>query len=402
MSEPRKKNTTRLLAILVVVVVVFFAGATWGERRSTTIPEELQASEDRPALKELDVFFEVWDTLREKYPFEDVPSTEDLVLSATEGLARAYGDPYTVFFSPEDAEVFDDDINGEFSGVGMEVGIEDDLITVIAPLKDSPAERAGMRPGDRVLQIDGELTLDLSLDQAVTLIRGERGSTVSLLVAREGTDEPFIVEIVRDLIQVPTIETSMIDDVFVISLFNFTANSPEDFRDALSEFADANTNNLILDLRGNPGGYLSAAVDMASWFLPEGKVIVKESLGQGEEGDIFRSRGYDVFTENLEMMVLIDGGSASASEILAGALSEYGIAELVGSQTFGKGSVQQVVYLNQGSLLKVTVAEWQTPNGVSISKEGLTPDHEVPFTLEDYDADRDPQLDYAVELLQNR
>lgn len=399
MKEPGTKTLGKLLGIFVLLIAVFFVGASFGESRRQGLPQELLAADGRPTAGEFDVFFETWDTLREKYPFEEKPTAEELILGATEGLARAYNDPYTVFFNPEEAKVFEQDISGEFSGVGMEVGMEDGFITVIAPLKDSPAERAGVRPGDQVIQIDGRLTLDLSLDQAVELIRGERGTTVSLLLSRKEVAEPVVVEIVRDTIVVPTIETDLIDDVFIISLFNFTENSPEAFRDALKEFAVADTDKLILDLRGNPGGFLSAAVDIASWFLPEGKIVVKESMGQRGEGDIFRSRGYDIFNENLKMVILIDGGSASASEIVAGALSEHGIAELVGSPTFGKGSVQEVVYLQKGALLKVTVAEWLTPNGVSISTEGLQPDYEVEYTLEDYDADRDPQLDFAVELL---
>lgn len=390
----------KIFSIILVIAIVFFAGMSLGQRRAPSEFADRFPDGNAPSNQDIDIFFDVWRTLDDRYPFADGPTTRELILGATEGLAEAYNDPYTVFFAPEAAKVFDEEISGEFSGVGMEVGVEDGFITVIAPLKDSPAEQAGIRAGDQILQIDGTFTHDLALDEAVQLIRGDRGTTVTILVARTGETQPVSIDIVRDTIQVPTIETELLEeDIFVIELYNFTENSAVLFQDALSEFANSGTNKLILDLRGNPGGYLSSAVDMASFFLPEGKVIVRESLGKDGEGEVFRSRGFDVFDDSLEMVILIDGGSASASEILAGALSEYEIAELVGMPTFGKGSVQEVLPIRGGSLLKVTIAEWLTPNGVSISDSGLRPDHEVEYTLEDAEADRDPQRDFAIELL---
>jgi carboxyl-terminal processing protease len=189
------------------------------------------------------------------------------------------------------------------------------------------------------------------------------------------------------------------DGVFVISLYSFSANSTKLFRNALEEFANSGSSRLVLDLRGNPGGYLEAAIDMASWFLPSGDVVVSEDFGKNGEPLIHRSRGYDVFTDKLKMVVLVDGGSASASEILAGALRDNGKATLVGETTYGKGSVQEVVNLTNDTALKITIAKWFTPKGISISEEGITPDIQVPFTEEDAKAKRDPQLDRAVEFL---
>jgi carboxyl-terminal processing protease len=210
------------------------------------------------------------------------------------------------------------------------------------------------------------------------------------------------LKIVRDTINIPTLDTELRPDgVFVIRLYSFTANSADLFRDAIKKFTESNTDKLLLDLRGNPGGYLDAAVSMASWFLPTGKVVVTEDYGPGKDPTIHRSLGYNIFSDQLKFVILIDGGSASASEILAGALHDQGKAKLVGAQSFGKGSVQEVVKVTPDTLLKVTVAHWLTPNGTSISLKGLTPDYKVDFTAKDAEAKKDPQLNKAVDLLLN-
>ncbi len=217
---------------------------------------------------------------------------------------------------------------------------------------------------------------------------------------REGESEPKEITVVRDVIEIPTLDTeNRTDGIFVIKLYNFYEKSPLFFQKALTEFANSGKSKLILDLRGNPGGYLDAAVDMASWFLPTGKTIVSEDFGTTVSGRIHRSKGYDIFSDELQMVVLVDGGSASASEILAGALSEHGVAKLVGTQTYGKGSVQEVVKVTKDTSLKITVAKWLTPKGVSISEKGLTPDYVIPVTKADITKKIDPQLAKAVQIL---
>lgn len=284
----------------------------------------------------------------------------------------------------------------------MEVGIKDRVLTVIAPLKDTPAYHAGIKSGDKILKINETVTAGLSVEEAIKLIRGKKGTTVTLTIAREGAREPKEIKIVRDNIAIPTLDTEFRENrIFVIRLYSFSANATKLFRNALKEFIAAKTDKLILDLRGNPGGYLNAAIDMASWFVPGGKVIVTEDYGDKRPAEVFRSRGYDVFNEKLKMVVLIDGGSASASEILAGALQDHGKAKLVGTQSFGKGSVQEVVDITSDTILKITVAKWLVPNGASISEKGLTPDYEVEIKEKDADAKKDPQLDKAVEILLN-
>jgi len=351
---------------------------------------------------DLSTFWKVWNTLEEKFvqnASSTPPTKDELIYGAAQGLASAYGDPYTVFFPPAEAELFADDISGNFEGVGMEIGIRDDVLTVVAPLKGTPAEAAGLLSGDKIIAIDGKSTERMSSDAAVRLIRGEGGTTVTFTLLR-GESEVLEISVVRAVIEIPTIDTELRDDgVFVISLYNFGATSPDLFRNALQEFIDAGTTNLVIDLRGNPGGFLEAAVDMASWFLPDGAVVVREDQGSGQKEKVQRSRGYAVFNDSLNLAVLIDGGSASASEILAGALKDHGIATIVGATSFGKGSVQELINITGDTSLKVTVARWLTPNGLSISHEGLIPDVEVEY---DPDTTEDRQLEAAAKLLLKR
>ncbi len=344
-------------------------------------------------------FWTTWKLLDEKYVSEDGPQNQERVWGAIQGLVSSLGDPYSVFLPPAETEMFESDISGNFEGVGMEIGIRDKILTVIAPLKGTPSEKAGVLPGDKIIKIDETPTIDLSVDKAVKLIRGKKGTIVRLSIIREPKDEALEISVTRDTINIPTIDTEIKSDVFIIRLYNFSANSPGLFRESLREFAVSGKDKLILDLRGNPGGYLEAAVDMASWFLPAGKVIVREDFGKKAEPVVYRSKGYDVFNENLKMIILVNAGTASASEILAGALSEHGKAKLVGEKTFGKGSVQELIKVTSDSSLKITVARWLTPNGVSISKNGLKPDIEVPITKEDLENERDAQMDKAIAVL---
>lgn len=348
--------------------------------------------------------YKAWNLLEQHHvpaSTTDATSLNERVWGAVSGLAGSYDDPYTVFLPPQEKELFESEVRGDFQGVGMEIGIRDEILTVISPLKDTPAYRAGIQSGDKVIAIDGESTGGTSIEAAVLKIRGERGTAVVLTILR-GSEPPFDVSVVRDTIVFPTVETTLREDgVFVLELHSFNAFAPQLFREAIAEFADANTDKLIIDLRGNPGGFLEVAVDLSSWFLPVGKVIVTEDYGDDSQDRVHRSRGYDVFSDQLKLVILIDQGSASASEIFAGALSQNGIGTIIGSQSFGKGSVQQVFEITDDTSLKVTVAHWLTPDGGSISDGGITPDIEVELTAEDREAERDPQLERAVEYLKS-
>tara|TARA_B100000745_G_scaffold300588_1_gene255574 strand:- start:4406 stop:5713 length:1308 start_codon:yes stop_codon:yes gene_type:complete len=329
---------------------------------------------------------------------------QEKVWGMISGLVESMGDPYTVFLPPTQAEIFNDDISGSFEGVGMEIAIRDRVLTVVSPLKGTPAFNSGIKSSDRIIEIDGESTKDMGINAAVSLIRGEKGTDVVFSIIREGESDVLTISVTRDTIEIPTIETQKrADGIFVIELYNFSAKSPELFRSALKEFAATNYKKLIIDLRGNPGGYLDAAVDMASWFLPSGKIVVTEDYGSNGENKIHRSRGYDAFNDDLELVILIDGGSASASEILGGALQEYGVATLVGTRSFGKGSVQELVDITPETSLKVTIARWLLKGDVFITQEGIEPDIVVEFPEEEQEGtERDYIMEKAVEYLNTK
>ncbi|MBI2046132.1 MAG: S41 family peptidase [Parcubacteria group bacterium] len=390
---------------LIVIGAVFSVGvyAGYKERPEVNKIVSLINKEDASVAEAADfnAFWKAWNVLNEKYiaATSTIPSAQEKVWGAIAGLASAYGDPYTVFFPPQEAAIFQSDVNGNFGGVGMEIGIRNGALSVVSPLKNTPAERAGLKAGDVILEIDGVVSIDMPVDKAVQKIRGKQGTSVKLKIGREGA-LPFEVSITRDIINIPIIDTKLRSDgVFVISLYSFAATSPNAFRDSLQEFSNSGSDKLIIDLRGNPGGFLEAAVDIASWFLPQGKTVVRESFKDHGNEQVYRSKGYDVFTDSLKMAILINGGSASASEILAGALHEHGKAILVGEKSFGKGSVQELVPITADTSLKVTIARWLTPNGISISEEKLAPDYEVKMTPEDVKAGKDPQMEKAADLL---
>ncbi len=392
---------------VVVLVAVFGLGLYTGvaERISNTVSAQSTTyitSGKAPSGIDESQLWRVWSLLDQQYvpshSSSTIPTAKERLYGAIEGLAASYGDPYTVFMPPADAQIFQDDIKGEFGGVGMELGTKEGKVVVVSPLKDSPAEKAGMRSGDRVLAVDGKSTEGMAVDGAVKIIRGKKGTTVKLTIGRAGETKPIEVSIVRDTISIPIIKSYHTQDgIFVIELYSFSANSVDLFRQALRDFFISGDTKLILDLRGNPGGYLEAAVEMASFYLPVGETIVSEDFKGKREAVVHRSLGYNVFqNKKLSMAILVDQGSASASEILAGALQQHNVAKLIGTRTFGKGSVQQLIDVGDGAQLKVTIARWLTPNGKSISDGGLTPDIQKERTIEDVKAGKDPQKDAAV------
>jgi len=394
-----------LLIILVLLGVSFYFGFIQGSKQIPGIEAVKDLSnkeEGMPEQVDFSPFWKAWNIINNKFVSvkEEEIAVEDKVWGAIVGLANSLGDPYTQFLPPAEAEYFQENIKGEFGGVGMEVGIRDGVLTVVSPLKDSPAEKAGVRTGDKIIQIDGEISAEMTVDKAVQQIRGEIGTEVKLTILRENIKEPFDISITRDNIKIPTIDTELRDDgIFVISLYSFNAPSANLFRESLQEFINSGSSRLIIDLRGNPGGFLESAIDMASWFLEAGKIVVTEDFGKRGTPNEHRSKGYNVFNENLKLIILMDGGSASASEILAGALKDHGKATIVGTQSFGKGSVQELIEITPETSLKVTIAKWLTPNGVSISENGITPDVLIERTVDDYEADVDPQLDEAIKIL---
>lgn len=407
-----------LVIILVLLITLGFTlGVSFGQNhpivKSTnstadglTIINDTLASTSQPI--DMAPFWKVWTLLDDKYvdtrhssATTSTTNSQDRIWGAISGLTDSLGDPYTVFMPPEDATDFREDISGNFEGIGMEIGIKDGMLSVVSPLKGSPAEAAGIKTGDKIITIDGESAVKLPVDKAVKLIRGPKDTTVKIGVIRGTNTKPLDFEIKRAVINIPSVKTEIKEDVFVISLYNFYAESREQFKAALKEFIKSKKKKLIVDLRGNPGGYLDAAVDMASWFLPLGKVVVRENFGEQSDKEeiVYRSKGYNIFNDKLKMAILVDEGSASASEILAGALQENGKAKLVGTKTYGKGSVQELVQVTKDTALKVTIAKWLTPSGKSISETGITPDYEVKLTEADLKAEKDPQMEKAMEVL---
>lgn len=348
-------------------------------------------------------FWKVWNTLNEKSIYAKKVTDQDRVWGAISGLASSLNDPYTVFFPPKENKSFNEEILGSFEGIGAEIGMKDQVLTIIAPLKDTPSWKSGIKAGDKILKINDVSTLDMTIDGAIDIIRGPEGTTVKLTILRFGENKTRDFVVKRERIQSPTLDNELRPDgIFVIKLYSFSENSDNLFKDAVLKFVNSKSNKLILDLRGNPGGYLDSAVNIGSWFIDEGKTILIEDYADGSSPKLFKSHGPRLFNDSLSFVVLVDGGSASASEILAGALSEHGIAKLVGEKTFGKGSVQELVKITPDTSLKVTVANWLTPKGVSISLKGIEPDIKLPITQKDLDAKKDPQMDKAVEILNSK
>ncbi|OGG51045.1 hypothetical protein A2763_04205 [Candidatus Kaiserbacteria bacterium RIFCSPHIGHO2_01_FULL_54_36] len=410
-SGGKKFHATMAVGGITIALVAFGSGYVVGERTpgASIVPVSLSAGP--PPDVDFSPVWKAWAVINEKFVPASVATSTPVATSTEEqnqervwgmiqGLAASLNDPYTFFLPPTENEDFNADMSGSFEGVGMEIAVRDQVLTVVSPLKGTPAERAGIKSGDLILKIDGASTEGLDVGTAVHKIRGPGGTQVTLTMLREGWSESKEIKVTREVINVPVITTEMRPDgIYVIELATFTSNSPELFRGALRQFVESGSTKLILDLRGNPGGYLGAAVDMASWFLPSGKVVVTEDYAGHATNIVHRSLGYDIFNENLKMVILVDRGSASAAEILADALHHYGIAKLVGTNTFGKGSVQELVDITPDTALKITVARWVGPDGVAIPREGIKPDVEVKITDEEAKADKDPQMDKAVEIL---
>ncbi|MHB8660678.1 MAG: S41 family peptidase [Minisyncoccota bacterium] len=406
----KRSVAVRGISFALVAVLAFGAGVAIGTNGSANavvshvpfLGDNLDATPDQSA--DLTDFWKAWNALEANYVIthasSTLPSVKDRIFGAISGLAASYGDPYTTFFPPTEAKAFADNISGSFAGVGMEIDVKDNVLTVIAPLKGTPAEKAGIKAGDQIAAIDGQSTDGLSIDKAVSEIRGPIGTTVDLTIIRHG--KSLDIKVVRETIQVPEIDDGLdtASGVYHIALYEFTSNSADLFDQALARFKASGSKKLIIDLRGNPGGYLDAAVDIASHFLPAGATVVTEDFGGKAPNQVHASLGYADIPAGTKIAVLVDGGSASASEILAGALQDTHTATLIGTQSFGKGSVQTLINLDGGSL-KITVARWITPAGHWIMGNGITPDIVVPFTEADAAAKKDPQMARAVQFLTN-
>lgn len=396
--------TKKIISISIVIVFAtggaFYVGY-WG---GVNNPREINVSgitniaDEKPPI-DFGIFWEVWDKLKNQHIYGEKTENQKMVYGAISGVVDSLDDPNTVFFPPSDSKKFVEDISGEFGGIGAEIDIRNEQLVVVAPLKNTPAERAGLKGGDKILAINGTPTAGLAdVNEAVKKIRGPVGEEVVLTILRNGWTKPRETPIVREIIQIPTLELDMKEDKIAhIKLYSFNEKAVYAFHNAIIEAALNGADGIILDLRNNPGGFLEVAVNLAGWFVDKGSVVTTEEFRSGEKRD-FRANG-NAALKNAPTVILVNKGSASASEILAGALRDHLGIKLIGETTFGKGTVQELQDLRDGSSLKITVAHWLLPKGTVIEKNGLTPDIEVKLKEEDVKDGKDPQLDKAIEVL---
>lgn len=401
-------NSKRIQKVILVFAVLAVASGAYylGYEKGIKNPEEFIVKgvaniDDDDIKADFAIFWEAWKTLvKEHIEGPKVPESEFLY-SSINGLTSAFKDPNTIFLRADngDAKIFSENISGSFGGIGAEIGLKDEQLVVIAPLKGSPAERVGLQAGDEILKIDSFATVGITVNDAVKKIRGPIGSKVVLNIFRDDWEISKEIPIVRQEIVVPTIDSEVKDDIGIIKLYSFNEKAPNAFDKAARDILSKQPKGLVLDLRNNPGGFLEVAISIAGVLLEKGQVVAIERFRSPTDDRIFRANGNEALLD-LPTVVLINEGSASASEILAGALRDHRKIPLVGTKSFGKGTVQQLYSLRDDSQLKITVAKWLVPSGEAIEENGLEPDVKVKITEEDVKAKKDPQLDKALEVLQ--
>ncbi len=365
---------------------------------SSTKTTIINGDSGQPRTVDFDQFWTVWRMIHDDFVDQDKIKDPELVYGAIQGMVNAVGDPYTVYFKPKDSQNFSQQISGAFGGIGIEIGMRKNIVTVIAPIKNTPAERAGLRAGDQILKIDNQSTENFGIDDAVDKIRGKVGTVVTLLIYRDGLEKPVVYSIKRETIKIPAVNWTMQDDnTAVLSIYVFNKNVDDEFKKAAREITESNAKRIVLDLRNNPGGLLDSAVTIASYFMDEKSPVLFERFGDGKEQRYYTEK--NGLLKNMPLVILINKGSASASEILAGDLRDVRHAKVLGETSFGKGSVQIVNDLSDKSSVKITIAKWFTPNGTSINETGVIPDVTVLRASDDFENNKDPQLNKALELV---
>lgn len=400
-----------IIGIIISLALGFMGGFLFKDIKNgdslTTVKKIVNIDKDKPEEVDFSLFWKVYNDLSAKYVDKDKVDPQKILYGAIGGLVNSVGDPYTVFFEPVTSKKFQEEISGSFGGVGIEIGKRNNLLTVIAPIKDTPAFKAGIKAGDKIIKIDGKPSGDLAIEEAVNLIRGKKGTKVVLTIQNSTTKD---VELIRDAIKIPTIEWELIEKdnkkIAYMQIYSFNQTVDLEFKKASEEILKSNADRLIIDLRNNPGGLLDSAINLAGWFLDKNQVVVSEVFSDGTKNE-FRSNGNGLL-KKYPTVILMNSGSASASEILAGALHDNRNIKIVGEKSFGKGSVQELEKYSDGSSLKVTVAKWLTPAGISISEKGIEADIEIKFNEEDLKEEgkieigtpgKDAQLDKAIEII---
>lgn len=387
--------------------IFFFIGYLAGNRTSAPSLDFARVYNGQStAHVDFALFWKVWDLLTEKYVDHATLDAQSMLYGAINGMLSATGDPYTVFLDPTDYAALNEELSGSFEGIGAEIGIKDDVLTIIAPLNDSPAQKAGLRAGDKVLEIEGESTAGITADDAVKKMRGPKGTELHMKIVRlnehKVVEDARDVTIVRDTIHIKSVRVDYKDgNIAHVRLSQFGDDTITEFNRAITEMQARDVRGIVLDVRNDPGGILHVATVVASKFLAPRSVVVMEQDAQGKRTNLYTT-GKNPLVE-MPTVVLMNEGSASASEILAGALRDNrDDVVLVGRRTFGKGSVQELIPTSAKTAAKITTAKWLTPSGEHINDTGIAPDVDVEYTSEDYEAGRDPQLDKALEILQEK
>ncbi len=408
MTDPLKPHTSRnRIRLGVIVTTVFVVGVIVGASitanagKATTIESALRKVTGIKSKTDLDVLAQAWNLINSKYVKRPV-DISTLVKGATAGLVQSLGDPYSYYLDPTDAQTFDNELNGKFDGIGAELGQKDGKTVIIAPLSGTPAEKAGLRAGDVIQEIDGTSTNGMTLDVAVQHIRGPEGTSVTLTIVR-GTDPAKKISVTRSQIQLKSVtlsyKTIKSATIAVITITSFAQTTGNEFAQAVHDITLRQPKGIVVDLRNNSGGYLDAAVSVADAFIESGPVVT-EDFGNGKK-DVTSADGTATLS-HYHVAILMNGGTASAAEILAGALEDRVAAVTIGEKSFGKGSVQELETLDDGSTLKMTVAHWLTANGRSIDGTGLTPQIPIPLTEADATAQKDPQMQSALDNISAR
>ncbi|MEX2145341.1 MAG: S41 family peptidase [Candidatus Spechtbacterales bacterium] len=393
-----KKILTFIILATFVFGAGFFAGSS--HKKSSDIYDFAIPSIFKSEKVDFSLIKDVWDIIHRDYVNADEINDEALIYAAIRGMLRELGDPYSTFFDKEETSEFVDSVTGKYEGVGIEITLKDDKLTIVSPLKESPALRAGLRAGDTIVAINGETTKDITLEEAITQIRGPKGTSVELTVIREEGGKEIGITVIRDTIEAPSIKWEIIEDnIAYIEILQFSDNTDEDFKKAVQEILTTPADRIIVDLRNNPGGFLETATSIAGWFLQKDEIIVIEER-QRDIKRIHRSQGPGLLGD-FPIVILQNGGSASASEILAGALRDHKNTPLVGEKTFGKGLVQEFKDLPGGSSIKLTIAKWITPSGQYINDEGIEPTISIELSEEDFQSGNDTQKQKAIEVIRS-
>ena len=383
---------------IIALVLVFMIGFCLGDRSHSVLNSVGKVLGFKLTSTELDYskLDEIYRQLKQKYDGKINP--KELIEGANKGLTAALGDRYTTYLTAKEAEEFNKSLSGEIGGgIGAEIGIRKGLVTIIRPLKDNPAFLAGIKAGDVLHKVNDEEISNQSLEQVIQKVRGKPGTQVKLTVVRKGEAKPIDITVTRKIISNPSVTVEYKGDVAIMTVSRFDKKTAELASQLAEQIKQKSIKKIILDLRGNSGGYLTAARELASLWLSN-KLVVSEKAGGKTVQELYAQNGNDKFS-GLKTVVLMNNGSASASEIVIGALKDHKKATLIGETTFGKGSVQELIDLKDGGQLKVTIARWYTPNGQNIDKEGIKPDKEVELSADDWQNGRDPQLQAALEAL---